>query len=648
MARLHIEEDEGVLPTKNVKRSTLKTNRVTIHDPTNYIAMTSNSLQTVGLITQPSRNSNPIHQQRPLKVAPINSLLLPLSKQLPKKKTRCGELGSETPKSTIARVTPRRTTVEEKKTSNKFSSDDDNDDDEFTDLSGFIVYSDSEEDIKHRKSPTKRQLKRGCRRTVQAEKVEQESRESEEEVVIDLVSPELPKHRSRTKTPEVLRENHRNKEKRSSFAISLPSHLRFSPPREPVPSPNKDRKHRYNDQGVRLVTPPSSPTKSKSKSKLDSPTRKYTSVPPSPHRPSLDDFWNQEVINEWNDQYSSQKTPKSTHSRRWREIFDDDENDLSPSEPPRRRNQSPSKSPIKAAEKSAAKARKEFDEQKQEIANAFLKELDEKVGAGKVSEMSTSTGGVRIIWNKKLNTTAGRANWKKEVRGSKSSASIHSSADPTPETRHYCTIELATKVITTTPQLLNVLAHEYCHLATFVISGIKNSPHGPAFKSWGNKCSSIFADREIVVTTKHSYEIEYKYIWECKDCGIEFKRHSKSIDPRRHTCGSCKGALIQTKPVPRERKECKSKGNSYLVFVKENMKKVRDENKGLTQKEIMGLVGKMYHEQKKGKEVINIEDIKDDDEEVVLVGETRKSDDSEERKGVDNILRKLDSLNLEA
>lgn len=33
-------------------------------------------------------------------------------------------------------------------------------------------------------------------------------------------------------------------------------------------------------------------------------------------------------------------------------------------------------------------------------------------------------------------------------------------------------------------RLVNVIAHEYCHLANFMISGIKDSPHGKEFKEW--------------------------------------------------------------------------------------------------------------------------------------------------------------------
>ena len=33
-------------------------------------------------------------------------------------------------------------------------------------------------------------------------------------------------------------------------------------------------------------------------------------------------------------------------------------------------------------------------------------------------------------------------------------------------------------------RLVNVVAHEYCHLATFMISGVKDNPHGKEFKEW--------------------------------------------------------------------------------------------------------------------------------------------------------------------
>jgi predicted SprT family Zn-dependent metalloprotease len=216
-----------------------------------------------------------------------------------------------------------------------------------------------------------------------------------------------------------------------------------------------------------------------------------------------------------------------------------------------------------------------------------------------------------LVWSKTLNTTAGRANWRREV------IRVKSSSNPpvyTTEVRHHCSIELASKVIDDDERLFNVLAHEFCHLLTFMISEVRNNPHGAEFKAWGRKVSSAFADRGVEVTTKHSYAIEYKFVWECVSCGYEFKRHSRSVDTTRHSCGKCKGKLVQTKPVPRNGGAGKNgegpKQSEYQVFVKENFKKVKAEMalQGLDTQmgKVMEVVAKQYRERKKEKEATSV------------------------------------------
>lgn len=165
-----------------------------------------------------------------------------------------------------------------------------------------------------------------------------------------------------------------------------------------------------------------------------------------------------------------------------------------------------------------------------------------------------------------------------------------------------------------------------------MVNNKKDNPHGREFKAWASKCSTHFGHRGIEVTTKHSYVIDYKYIWECTSCGTEFKRHSKSIDPKRHTCGSCRSKLIQVKPVPRSVGEG-GKVNEYQLFVKENMSKIREENPRSPQKEIMGLVGKRYQEFKASKLA-----------EMVTVEEVVENENEEEEVGI--VARKLDFLDL--
>jgi predicted SprT family Zn-dependent metalloprotease len=340
----------------------------------------------------------------------------------------------------------------------------------------------------------------------------------------------------------------------------------------------------------------------------------------------MDSFWAQDVINEWNDEFSPKKAPKPS-----KPLFTKDNNE------------SPKKSPTKV-DRLAKEAKKAFTARKHDLAESFLQELDTTITKGEISTLSASTGGVKIIWSKKLSTTAGRANWKRETIRSASSFGID--GKPLITYRHHAAIELAEKVIDDEDRLLNVIAHEFCHLANFMVSGIKTNPHGKEFKAWAKKVSVKFGHRGIEVTTKHSYEIDYKYVWECENCGVEFKRHSKSIDTTRHRCGVCKSLLVQTKPVPRGGKDGE-KGvlGEYQIFVKENMKIVRSENPMSPQKEIMGLVGKRYKERKAAKDLggnVEKELVTVDIEEVVESKESTPVEDD----GVGDVVRKLDFLDL--
>ncbi|KAI9844457.1 MAG: hypothetical protein M1837_005539 [Sclerophora amabilis] len=367
----------------------------------------------------------------------------------------------------------------------------------------------------------------------------------------------------------------------SSFVEEPLATLRFSPPRSPS---RKSKQPSY-------VTPPGSPMKNKAI--LESPS-KQSRIPPSPHRPSMDTFWSQALVNDWNDQYSPKKTPRTRRLR----IADSDDDEVSPSSSPR-------KSPVKKKDRMAQEMKKAFNQTKHQVAESFLKELDEKVTGSQVTALAASAGGIQLVWSKKLNTTAGRANWRREA------IRQHSGVEniaPTTIYRHRATIELAEKVIDNEDRLINVIAHEYCHLATFMISGVKDNPHGKQFKEWARKCSLAFHHRNIHVTTKHSYTISYKYIWACTACGIEYKRHSRSINPARHTCGACKATLIQTQPTPRNTNthtcgdgDGGGRGRApsdYQRFVKDHFHTVRRDHPESPQKEIMGLLGKRYREWK--------------------------------------------------
>ncbi len=185
---------------------------------------------------------------------------------------------------------------------------------------------------------------------------------------------------------------------------------------------------------------------------------------------------------------------------------------------------------------------------------------------------------------------------------------------------HHASIELAEKVIDDEHRLLNVVAHEFCHLANFMVSGVTGNPHGKEFKAWAAECSRHFGNRGIQVTTKHAYEIDFKYVWACEACATEFKRHSRSIDPARHRCGACRGMLKQTKPKPRGT-GLQSAGtvggggtaatpgpSAYQIFMKEHMAVVRRENPNSPQKIIMKMVADKWTRAKEQSRVPGRED----------------------------------------
>lgn len=145
------------------------------------------------------------------------------------------------------------------------------------------------------------------------------------------------------------------------------------------------------------------------------------------------------MINDWNDQYSPRKTPHSERSRRLISISEDDESEPSPSGSPRR---SPIKSPVKK-DKEEIQRRKLFNEKKNGLAASFLKDVDEKTTNGQITALAASSGGIHIVWSKKLRSTAGRANWRRETLRTKNPDGTVS----TTTYRHHASIELAEKII---------------------------------------------------------------------------------------------------------------------------------------------------------------------------------------------------------
>ena len=310
-----------------------------------------------------------------------------------------------------------------------------------TDLSGFIVPdSATDEDVLPLRSQRSQKTKTNLRNTGKSrdafsrkdslDPTLSQSDEKEDTGPIDLTSPRkeeksnriCPESPPRLKTPPKL-----SSAVRTCSDLDDPfSKLRLDPPKIQSASESKDI--------LRPITPPSSLPKSK----LKSPSKRNR-VPASPHRPSIDAFWSADVINDWNEQYSPRKPLPSPRNKKLYSVGED-EDEISPSESPRKR--SPNKSPAKR-DKVATENRKAFDDKKHDLATSFLTEVDQAIGDGQVASLAESTGGIKVVWSKKLSSTAGRANWRREAIRSKSADSTVSITTH----RHYASIELAEKVI---------------------------------------------------------------------------------------------------------------------------------------------------------------------------------------------------------
>lgn len=302
--------------------------------------------------------------------------------------------------------------------------------------------------------------------------------------------------------------------------------------------------------------------------------RRVGRIPPSPHKEEDDEFWSQSVTDAWNERWSppKQRTPGRSVQRRLLQLnqnpFSDDSSSsddeaapnsfrISTPAPAAAATTSPVKPPSKTALKKAEAARKrearerkrEFDNRKTDLAHEFLRALDDGVTDGAVHRMAASAGGVKITWSKTLRTTAGRARYRHERRRS---ANTGATTD-----LHHASIELAEKIIDSEERLYNTLAHEFCHLANFMVSRVTSPPHGESFKAWGRRCDGfvrdhpVYAPFDVHVTTTHRYQIDWKYVWACVDCGQTYGRQSNSIDPARVRCSVCMGVLQRIKPKPR-------------------------------------------------------------------------------------------------
>ncbi|XP_056132612.1 germ cell nuclear acidic protein [Lampris incognitus] len=176
------------------------------------------------------------------------------------------------------------------------------------------------------------------------------------------------------------------------------------------------------------------------------------------------------------------------------------------------------------------------------------------------SKLPTS---MSVTWNKKMRKTAGYCvTGQERGRGSR-----------------YARIELSEKVCDSAERLRDTLIHEMCHAATWLVNGERDG-HGTFWKLYAHKAT--LAHPELPMVTRcHTYDIKYKYQYECSRCKNTIGRHSKSLDTERFMCAFCTGRFVLLTPSkPRA-------PTPFAIFVKENYGSTRQELVGQSHADVM-------------------------------------------------------------
>lgn len=154
---------------------------------------------------------------------------------------------------------------------------------------------------------------------------------------------------------------------------------------------------------------------------------------------------------------------------------------------------------------------------------------------------------IPIVWSRRLTSSAGLF----VSRGGPRAAHLDTTDLGRREIR--LSLPLLEQLAERTPyaeqELLNTLAHEMIHQWQFDV--LKRRPdHGLDFL---RKMTEMNRSGEVAITVYHSLQKEVlalaRFAWRCRNCGRVYRRQRKTIEPRRHHCGVCRGSLQELAPV---------------------------------------------------------------------------------------------------
>jgi predicted SprT family Zn-dependent metalloprotease len=91
-------------------------------------------------------------------------------------------------------------------------------------------------------------------------------------------------------------------------------------------------------------------------------------------------------------------------------------------------------------------------------------------------------------------------------------------------------------------ELTATLAHEMIHQWQYDI--LKRRPnHGPDFRRMMHRMNQDGLQITIYHSLGREIDALARYAWRCRQCGYTYRRRRRTIQPRRHRCGACRGPL---------------------------------------------------------------------------------------------------------
>ena len=100
-------------------------------------------------------------------------------------------------------------------------------------------------------------------------------------------------------------------------------------------------------------------------------------------------------------------------------------------------------------------------------------------------------------------------------------------------------------------ETMTTLAHEMIHQWQYDV--LKRRPnHGQDFRRMMARMNQNGLGITIYHSLGKAVTALAKYAWRCQQCGSMYRRQRRTIQPRRHLCGACRGPLRECAVVPDE------------------------------------------------------------------------------------------------